>query len=64
MSMLAWHSRLVTIQSKVRILTAHVNRSQLEFERMLNRMNNDEIKTLARTLQHELLQVIETVEGG
>lgn len=56
--------QIALLKDKVRKLTAHVNPSQLEFERMLNRMNADEIKTLARTLQRELLQVREAVEGG
>jgi hypothetical protein len=50
------------MKEKVKRLTAHVNRSEVEFERMLNRMNDDEIKTLARTLQKELVSVIQAVE--
>ena len=54
--------RVQPMKEKVKRLTAHVNRSEVEFERMLNRMNDDEIKTLARTLQKELVSVIQAVE--
>jgi len=50
------------LKEKVKALTAHVNRSEIEFERMLNRMDDDQIKTLTRTLQKELVSVIKAVE--
>jgi hypothetical protein len=50
------------LQLKVRALTAHVNRSRLEFERVIITLDPDETRTLARTLYKELMEVINVVE--
>lgn len=50
------------LKLKVRALTAHVNRSRLEFERVIITLDTDETKTLARTLYKELMEVISAVE--